>query len=74
MKNAHPQLLLLEMKEQYPYFPTPALGRYCANYTRWREALAFYAGCSADEAKTEITKNFYGSRPSTELPFLMKLT
>ena len=40
MKNARPQLLLLEMQEHYPYSPTPSLGRYCANYTRWREALA----------------------------------
>ena len=74
MKNAHPQLLLLEMKEHYPYFPTPSLERYCANYTRWRESLARYAGCSSEEAKAEITKIFYGSRPSTELPLLMNIT
>ena len=74
MKNAHTQLLLLEMKEHYPYFHTPALERYCANYTQWREALARYAGCISDEAKAEITKIFYGSRPNTDLPFLMHLT
>ena len=73
MKNAHPTILLLEMQRNYPYFPTPSLKRYCDHYGRWREALADYAGWSVDDSKAEITKLFYGARPTTELPFLMQL-
>ena len=73
MKNAHPKLLLNEMREFYPDVRIRPLERYCANYVRWRKAIGFYMGFSDDEAKIELTKVFYGARPSAELPFLMKL-
>ena len=47
---------------------------YCANYYRWRTAVASYMGVSVEEAKLGITKVFYGGKPSAELPFLMQLS
>ena len=35
MKNAHPELLLNEIRESYHDCKLDALGRYCANYARW---------------------------------------
>ena len=39
----------------------------------WRQIVADYAGVSLKNAKAELTRLFYGGKPSLELPFLRKL-
>ncbi|CAK0861635.1 unnamed protein product, partial [Prorocentrum cordatum] len=52
----------------------PMIHKFCVDYKKWREAVAMCLEVSADESKVELIKLFYGARPATQLPWLLKLS
>ena len=73
MVNAHPKILLNMVREVSPETKFPFLEKYCANHDSWRASLGEYLGVPKAMAKVEITKIFYGARPTVELPHIMNL-
>ena len=71
----HPRLLVLKLKTWYLWDANkfPMLKIFVEHYQAWRACLAKYMNVDVDVAKTELTRLFYGGKPTVELPFLLKL-
>ena len=71
----HPRLLVLKLKTWYLWDANkfPMLKIFVEHYQAWRACLAKYMNVDIDVAETELTRLFYGGKPTVELPFLLKL-
>ena len=71
----HPRLLVLKLKtwQLWDSDKFPILKIFVEHYQAWRTCIAKYMDVDVDVAKTELTRIFYGGKPTVELPFLLKL-
>ena len=68
MVNAHPHLLVKVIKAKGLQGDFCMLEKYCQYPSAWRAAIASYLEVDPGDAKIELIKIFYGSKPSSEIP------
>ncbi|CAE7684556.1 unnamed protein product, partial [Symbiodinium necroappetens] len=71
----HPRLLVMKLEtcNLWNAGKFPMLKLFVERHKAWHSCLQEYTEVSAEDDKLELIRIFYGGKPSTEIPFLLKL-